>query len=263
MGQVPAALLARRERLDPDAAGRCRGDPRGGVQALRVKGAAAQQDAAPPPAQQADGLLDRRVRRLAPGRGRHEIERRGPRSPLAVGRDDQRRHSPRGAQGRCNRRAARFGHLVRGSDGARPAHTGGEGGDVGCQRGVQRQVAGGVIADPVDDGGARPACVVQVGQAVGEAGAQVQEGCGRAARHACPAVGRAGAHALEQTEDDPDAVHLFEGRDDGHFGGAGIGKADFHARPTGGLDQAQGSCKHRILPDGAVVLEPRPPINAG
>src|SRR5579872_4624353 len=60
--------------------------------------------------------------------------------------------------------------------GVHPAGDGaGQGFDVGLQRRVVADVPGGVGADDDQDRGAGAAGVVQVGQAVGQAGAEVQE----------------------------------------------------------------------------------------
>ena len=64
----------------------------------------------------------------------------------------------------------------------------GQGLDVGLERGVVADVAGSVGADDDQDRGAGAAGVVQVGQAVGQAGAEVQQYRGGAARDAGVAV---------------------------------------------------------------------------
>ena len=56
----------------------------------------------------------------------------------------------------------------------------------------------GVIADDVDQRRRRPPAVVQVGDAVTEAGAEVQQRRRRPAGHASVAVGRAAADTFEQ-----------------------------------------------------------------
>ena len=79
-------------------------------------------------------------------------------------------------------------------------HRARERGDVGGERRVGAEVPGGVVADPVHHGRARAPRVVQVREAVGEAGAEVEQGRGGAFGHARIAIGRAGADALEQAE---------------------------------------------------------------
>ena len=71
--------------------------------------------------------------------------------------------------------------------------------------------------------------VVQIGEAVGEAGTEMQQGRGRRALHAVVAVGGAGHHALEQAEHAAHALDPVERGDEMHLRGAGIGEADIHA----------------------------------
>ncbi|MNF02022.1 hypothetical protein D3C80_2011150 [compost metagenome] len=66
---------------------------------------------------------------------------------------------------------------------------------------------------------------MQVGQAIAQARAQVQQGGGRLVGHARVTVGRARHHAFEQAQH---AAHLgfaIQGRDKVHFRCAGVGKA--------------------------------------
>ena len=145
--------------------------------------------------------------------------------PGRVGGQDQRRDAPgRGARLRDRlrgiaRHMVGFGHPVH------PVrHRTRQAFDVAGQRRVVLQVIGGVIADDVDDRRAGALGVVQVGQAVGQARAQVQQGRRRLFRHARIAVGGAGHHAFEQAQH---AAHLrlaVQRRDEMHFGGAGIGE---------------------------------------
>jgi hypothetical protein len=88
---------------------------------------------------------------------------------------------------------------------------------------------------------------VQVGEAVGEAGTEMQQGCGRLLGHARIAVGCAGRHALEQREHAAHALDAIERGDEMHFRGAGIGEADIHAA----IDQRA----HQTF--GTVHLDPR------
>ncbi len=55
-----------------------------------------------------------------------------------------------------------------------------------------------MVADDVDDGTPCPAGVVQVGQAVAQPGAEVEQGGRRPAGDPGVAVGRAGGHTLEE-----------------------------------------------------------------
>ena len=98
--------------------------------------------------------------------------------------------------------------------------------DIGGQRRVVADVIGRMLADDVDDAGMRLLGVVQVGKAVGETGAEMQQRRGRRALHAEIAVGRPGHHALEQAEHAAHALDAIERCDEMHLGGAGIGEAD-------------------------------------
>jgi len=113
-----------------------------------------------------------------------------------------------------------------------------------------------VITDPVDDWCARAPRVVQVGQAVGEAGPEVQQRRGGPSRDAAPPVGGAGADTLEQPEHDTHAGDAVERRDNWHLGGARIREAHLDARMQGGVDQAKCTCAHRIASSKDTV----PPI---
>ena len=88
---------------------------------------------------------------------------------------------------------------------------------------------GRVIADDVHHRRRGLHGVVQVGKAVGEAGAQMQQRRRGFLRHARVAVGRAGRHALEQREHAAHALDAVERRDEMHFRRAGIGEADIDA----------------------------------
>ena len=88
--------------------------------------------------------------------------------------------------------------------------------------GSKRAVIGRLVADDVDDRCGGAACVVQVGQAVGEAGAAMQQCRGRFAGHAGVAVGGAGHHALEQAQDAVHAGNPVERGDEVHLRRAGI-----------------------------------------
>ena len=87
-------------------------------------------------------------------------------------------------------------------------------------------------------GVSRPARVVQVGEAVGEAGAEVQQRRGRLAGHARVAIGGAGHHALEQAEHAAHPGDRVERRDEMHLRRAGVGEADIDAPAGQGMDQA-------------------------
>ncbi len=113
--------------------------------------------------------------------------------------------------------------------------------DVGGQRSVVGDVIGGMLAHHVDHAGVRLAGVVQVGEAVGEAGTEVQQGRGRLARHAPVAVGRAGHHALEQAEHAAHAGHLVQRGDKMHLRRAWVGEANIDPAGQQGSDKALGA----------------------
>ena len=84
-----------------------------------------------------------------------------------------------------------------------------------------------MIADDVDDGAARPSGVVQIGQAVSEAGPEVQERARRLPAHPGISIGRSGDD-LEQAEH---ATHLrsrVEGGHEVHLAGPRVGEAGGH-----------------------------------
>ena len=116
-----------------------------------------------------------------------------------------------------------------------------EGLDVRGQRRVVLEVPAGVVTDDVQDRRARAPRVVQVGQPVGEAGPEVQQGRRRTTRHATVAVCRAGADALEQAEHGAHAGHLVERTDQRHLGRAGVGETDGDASRRGGLQGDHGA----------------------
>ena len=127
---------------------------------------------------------------------------------------------PRWRPRRRRRSARAFGEVrTQRRDGPRDAL------DVRGQGRVVLDVVRGVLAHDVDDARAGLAGVVEVGQAVAEAGAQVQQRGRGPVGHAPVAVGRAGDHALEEAEHAADAVDLVEGGHEVHLRGARIGEA--------------------------------------
>ena len=109
---------------------------------------------------------------------------------------------------------------------------------VGGERRVERPVVGGVVADDVDHWRARAACIVHIGQAIGETRSAVQQGrCGFAG-HSRVAVGAAGDHGLGHPQNATDAFDLVERRDEMHFGCARIGKAGIDAAGDQRSDEA-------------------------
>ena len=81
-----------------------------------------------------------------------------------------------------------------------------------------------MIADDVHDRSARSPGVVQVGDAVGKAWPQVQQGQRRDPRHAGISVRRPGDDILLKTENRAHAGHRVQGVDYRYLGGPGIGK---------------------------------------
>ena len=118
--------------------------------------------------------------------------------------------------------------------------------DVGLQLRVVRRVVGGMVADDVDHRHLALARVVQVGQAVAQAAAQVQERGGGLVGHARVAVGRAGGHALEQGQHGAHARLAVERGDEVHLAGAGVGEADVDAGVGQGFHQGLGAV-HELL----------------
>ena len=116
--------------------------------------------------------------------------------------------------------------------------------DVRGERRVEGQVPARVVADDVDHRRARPARVVQVGDAVGQAGAQVQQCGGRTAGHAAPAVGRAGADVLLQPEHAADARLPLERAHEVELGRARVGEAHLQALGVQGVQQKVGAGAH-------------------
>jgi hypothetical protein len=86
-----------------------------------------------------------------------------------------------------------------------------------------------MLADDIDDPRVCLLCIVQIGQPIGEAGAEMQQGGGRPSEHAVIAVGGTGHHALKQAQDTAHAGHLVQCGDEVHFRGARVGEADIHA----------------------------------
>jgi hypothetical protein len=99
-------------------------------------------------------------------------------------------------------------------------------------------MVGRVLADDVDDAGIRFLGVVQVGEPVGEAGPQVQQGRRRSPEHAAIAVGRARHHAFEQAEHAAHAWNLVEGGNEMHLRGTRIGETNVHVPCKQGAHQA-------------------------
>ena len=76
--------------------------------------------------------------------------------------------------------------------------------DVAGQGGVGRDMPRGMIAHNIDNGRTGPLCVVQVGNTVGQARAQMQKGHGRYPLHPRVSVRSTRTDALEESEHRPD-----------------------------------------------------------
>ena len=101
--------------------------------------------------------------------------------------------------------------------------------DIGSKRRVVAQMIRGMLADNVDDRHLRPARIVQVRDAVGKTGAEMQQRAGRLFGHACVAVRSSRHHPFEQTEHATHFRHAVKGGDDMHFGSARVREAGVHA----------------------------------
>ena len=102
-------------------------------------------------------------------------------------------------------------------------------------------VVGRVLAHDVDDRRVRLLRVVQVGETVGEARAEVQQGRGGLPGHPVIAVGGACQHALEQAQHAAHARHLVEGGDEVHLRRARVGEANVDAARKQRADEAFGT----------------------
>ena len=170
-------------------------------------------------------------------------------APGHVGRQDQRRHLPGRTHGGCDglgcvvaqgRRALRRAHPRR--------HVARDGLDVRLQLRVVLDVVGGMVADDVDDGHLALARVVQVGETVAEAAAEVQQGRSGPAGHARIAVGGAGGHALEQAQHGTHLGCAVERGDEVHLGGAGIAETDGDPAIDQRAHQRLSAIRHCLLP---------------
>ncbi len=154
--------------------------------------------------------------------------------------------------GPMRRRDGLDGIAAQGLRALRGAHPGRDvardGLDVRLQLCVVLDVVGGVVADDVDHGHPALACVVQVGEPVAEAAAEVQQGRGRLAGHARVAVGGAGSHALEQAEHGAHLRRAVERGDEMHLRGAGIAETDRDAGIHEGAHQGVGAVRHGGIP---------------
>jgi len=70
-----------------------------------------------------------------------------------------------------------------------------------------------VVTDHIENGGMRSLRVVQIGNAIGKAWAQVQQGERGFVSHASVAICRSRDHTFKQTEHGPNLRLLIKGRD--------------------------------------------------
>ena len=96
--------------------------------------------------------------------------------------------------------------------------------NISGQRGIQRAMVIGLVADNVHDGGAGALCVVQVGDAVRKAGPAMQQGRGGFAGDAVIGVGGTGDDGFVQTQHAMHSGDLVQSCNEVHLAGAGIGK---------------------------------------
>ncbi len=167
------------------------------------------------------------------GSSRHRIG-------LQVHRQDQAGDLPARLPGGLHGALKILTHPLSAARGAYPTgYRTGQGFDVAGQGWIVIDVPRGVIADHVDDRRVGATGVVQVGNAVGEARAEVGQGHGRLAGDASVTVGGAGTHALEQRQYGFERQRrvLCNGRHQGNLGGSRVGKAVFDSAGSSGLDQ--------------------------
>ena len=101
----------------------------------------------------------------------------------------------------------------------------------------------GMIANNIDHGGIAPAGIMQIGQTIAGAGAEMQQGAGRLARHARIAIGRARSDPFEQAEHRLHPLDPVERGHHVHFRGARIGETGVDALVDQSAHEAFG-CKH-------------------
>src|SRR6478736_331959 len=103
--------------------------------------------------------------------------------------------------------------------------------NIRCERRVILRMIGSVVTDDIDDRRPRATCVVEIGEPVGQARPQMQQGSGRLLSHATVAIRHSGYRTFEKTEHDSHSLDPVERRHEMHFRRAGIAETDFNARP--------------------------------
>jgi hypothetical protein len=99
-------------------------------------------------------------------------------------------------------------------------------------------MVGCVVSDDVDHRRRRLVGIVDIGEPIGHAGAEVQEGRRRVARHPGVAVGRTSDDTLEKTQHTAHPIDPVERGDKMHFRRAGIGETHIDPAPDQGPHQA-------------------------
>ena len=190
-------------------------------------------------AQDARRLGDGLARRRRGWFRRRHRHRARPVVPRRIGRQDQARDLARRRPRRGDRGGTVPGDRHRIGRGLDPVRGGPRQPlDIGGQGRVVLPVIGRMIADDVDHARGRLVGVVDVGEPVGEARPEMQQGRGRVVGHAVIAVGGAGHDALEQPQDAAHAVDPVERRDKMHLRGAGVREAHIDAAADQGPHQA-------------------------
>ena len=127
-------------------------------------------------------------------------------------------------------------------------HVAGYGLDIRLQLGIVFHVVGGVVAHNVQHRHLALAGVVQVGQAVAQPAAQMQQGGGGLVGHARVAVGGAGGDSLEQGKHRPHLGLVVQGRHKVHFTGAGVAEANLNTGVHQGFHQGLSAVCHCCSP---------------
>ena len=115
-----------------------------------------------------------------------------------------------------------------------------------------------MFANHVDHRAAGLAGIVEVGEAIAEAGSEVQQSHCGLVRHSAITISRAGHHAFEQAKDCAHPVLTIDRCNQLHFRCAGIGKADLYAASVKGFDKGLCTvhvCYSSLTVDGNVATQ--------
>jgi hypothetical protein len=85
-----------------------------------------------------------------------------------------------------------------------------------------------VITDHVDEGNVGTPSVVQIGEAISEAGPEVKQGDSRFAGNAGVAISGTGDHTFEKSQHATHAGLRVQCGNEVHFAGTGVTKTDFN-----------------------------------